>query len=56
VTVKCKIQLAEIIILTEATVVKTTEPGGLKVGPRPDWPNGRNALGQTWQLWGESAT
>ena len=42
-TVKCKIQLVEIIIFTKATVVKTTEPGltwpepaGLKVGPRPD--------------------
>ena len=27
VTVKCKIQLVEIIIFTKATVVKTTEPG-----------------------------
>jgi len=41
--IECKIQLVEIIIFTEATVVKTTEPGltwptpgGLKVGPWPD--------------------
>jgi len=27
VTIKCKMQLAEIIIFTKATVVKTTEPG-----------------------------
>jgi len=27
VTVKCKIQLVEIIIFTKATVVKTIEPG-----------------------------
>jgi len=27
ITVKCKIQLVEIIIFTEATVMKTTEPG-----------------------------
>jgi len=27
IVVKCKLQLAEIIIFTKATIVKTTEPG-----------------------------
>jgi len=50
VTVKFKIQLVKIIIFTEATVVKTTEPGltwpylpDYRLGQGLNWPNGRDA-------------
>jgi len=50
VTVKFKIQLVKIIIFTEATVVKTTEPGltwpylpDYRSGQGLNWPNGRDA-------------
>jgi len=51
-TVKCKIQLVEIIIFTEATVMKTTEPGltwrylpDQRSSQGPTWPNGCDATG-----------
>ena len=50
VTVKCKIQLVEVIIFTETAAVKTTEPGltwpylpDYRSGQGLNWPNGRDA-------------